>query len=163
MSDTLQAVLHAAAYTGLALILLTWIGNVACRILFDLAGLGVEAGLEEDAENAPGADPLHLPSETEPNPSDADSPPAGWIIGWLERLVLALGIVLQSWQVVAAVIALKSVARFKELDKQGFAEYFLVGSLFSLLWAVLVTSLWMAYDGMYGLDLRSLLMRMIAP
>ena len=58
-----------------------------------------------------------------------------------------------SWEVVAAVIALKTVARFKELDDQRFAEYFLVGSLFSILWAVLITSAWLVYDHRVGIDL----------
>ena len=33
----------------------------------------------------------------------------------------------------------ETVARFKELDERLHAEYFLVGSLFSILWAVGVT------------------------
>ena len=94
---------HGAIYTIVALVLLTGVGNIACRLLFASAG---------------------LKSETSETTSDVQ--PAGWIIGWLERTVLAAGIVTQSWEVLAAVIALKTVARFKELDNQRFAEYFLV-------------------------------------
>jgi hypothetical protein len=61
-----------------------------------------------------------------------------------------------SWEVLAAVIALKTVARFKELDDRKFAEYFLAGSLFSILWAVVVTSLWLAYDRYAGLGVLDL-------
>lgn len=123
---------HAAAYTIVALVLLTGVGNIACRLLFSSAGLKSES------------------SET-----TSDLKPAGWIIGWLERTILAIGIVTQSWEVLAAVIALKTVARFKELDDQKFAEYFLVGSLFSVLWAVIVTSAWLAYDRHFGFDIRT--------
>ncbi|MGF0536877.1 hypothetical protein ACQQ2Q_02705 [Agrobacterium sp. ES01] len=51
-------------------------------------------------------------------------------------------------------IALKTVARFKEMDERDFAEYFLVGSLFSILWTMFVTSAWLAYDHKLGSDLR---------
>ena len=61
----------------------------------------------------------------------------------------------------AAVIALKTVARFKELDDQRFAEYFLVGSLFSILWAVLITSAWLVYDQRVGIDLRGEVAKLI--
>lgn len=114
-----------------ALIGLTWVGNLACRVLFRLTGLAEKAG----------------------NDSTGDAP-AGRVIGSLERLVLAIGIITQSWPVFAAVIALKSVARFRELDDKTFAEYFLVGSLFSILWAVLVTGTWLWVDATWGLDLQ---------
>lgn len=117
----------------LALIGLTWVGNLACRLLFRLTGLAEKGG---DAETG-----------------DA---PAGRVIGSLERLVLAIGIITQSWPVFAAVIALKSVARFRELDDKTFAEYFLVGSLFSILWAVMVTAAWLWADATLGSDLQSL-------
>ncbi len=127
-----MTLVHGAAYTIVALVLLTGVGNIACRLLFSSAG---------------------LKSETSENTGDLQ--PAGWIIGWLERTVLAIGIVTQSWEVLAAVIALKTVARFKELDDQRFAEYFLVGSLFSVLWAVIVTSAWLTYDRHFGFDIRT--------
>lgn len=127
-----MTLVHGAAYTIVALVLLTGVGNKACRLLSSSAGLKSET------------------SET-----TGDVQPAGWIIGWLERTVLATGIVAQSWEVFAAVIALKTVARFKELDDQKFAEYFLVGSLFSVFWAVIVTSAWLTYDRHFGLDIRT--------
>jgi hypothetical protein len=117
---------------AVALALLTWFGNVVCRWLFSLTGLTGDSSTE-----------------------NTDIKPAGWIIGWLERLVFAVGIITHSWEVLAAVIALKTVARFKELDEQGFAEYFLVGSLFSILWAVLITTAWIGYDVHFGGNLQS--------
>lgn len=118
----------AALYTLGALVCLTTLGNSVCRVLFLLTGLTAASN---------GA-------------SDAPEPKAGRVIGSLERLVLAIGIVTQSWPVFAAVIALKSVARFKELDDKTFAEYFLVGSLFSIFWAVLVTGAWLWVDAALG-------------
>lgn len=57
-----------------------------------------------------------------------------------------------SWEMVAAVVALKTVARFKELDERLDAEYFLVGSLFSILWAIVVTAAWISFDKACGVD-----------
>lgn len=123
--------MHAAVYTISALVLLTGAGNWVCRQVFVVTGL-------RDSPVTGGTAPH----------------PAGRIIGWLERSILAIGILSHRWEVLAAVIALKSVARFKDLDDRKFAEYFLVGSLFSVLWAIVITSGWMAYDHRYGIDIR---------
>jgi hypothetical protein len=115
--------LHAAISIILFLYLLTTVGNHACRQMFILTRL-----------------------KSDPSQDASEELRAGRVIGALERLVLSLGILTHSWEVLAAVVALKTVARFKELDDRKFAEYFLAGSLFSVLWAVAVTSLWVAYD-----------------
>jgi len=135
--------MHAAVYTISALVLLTGAGNWVCRQVFSLTGLK-DTGLKDSAVT--GGTAAH---------------PAGRIIGWLERSILAIGILSHRWEVLAAVIALKSVARFKDLDDQRFAEYFLVGSLFSVLWAIVITSGWMAYDYRYGIDIRSNVAKML--
>jgi hypothetical protein len=122
---------HAIAYTVLAIFMLTWGGNWICRKIFKLTGL-TDATLET------------------PGPSHS----AGRVIGILERLILAVGIVVHSWEILAAVIALKTVARFQKMDQREFAEYFLVGSLFSILWALVVTSAWSAYDHRFGINIR---------
>lgn len=127
----MQQTLHALGYTTVGYFLLTWFGNVLCRLIFNLTGLkDATAGNDEPAHNA------------------------GRWIGTLERIILATGFVLQRWEILAAVIALKTVSRFKDLDKRDFAEYFLIGSLFSILWAMLVAGAWQAYDHSVGVDLR---------
>lgn len=132
--------LHCALYSGLALWLLTGVGNGACRSLLSLTGM-------KEAMAA-------TPEETYS---------AGRIIGWLERLILAIGIIAHSWEVLAAVIALKSVARFKELDTKLPAEYFLVGSLFSVFWAMLITGAWLSYDQRFGIHLRETAVHLLQP
>jgi len=121
----------AFLYTAVALILLTWEGNLICRGIFHLSGLKDSIA--------------HLPTAAHN---------AGRWIGVFERLILATGIIVHSWEILAAVIALKTVARFKDMDERNFAEYFLVGSLFSILWTMLATSAWIAYDHNAGIDLR---------
>jgi hypothetical protein len=61
----------------------------------------------------------------------------GRIIGLLERTFLYFLIIWNQIGAIAILIALKSLARFKELDDKNFAEYFLVGSLLSLFAAAL--------------------------
>lgn len=126
------------AYTAIALLLLGTGGNYACKLLFRITGLHGSTG-------------------------QGSIPKAGRIIGWLERTVIALGVVCGSWEVIAAVIALKTVARFKELDEQIPAEYFLVGSLFSLTWAVSVTGAWLAVDQKLGTNIGAEVRSLIKP
>lgn len=75
---------------------------------------------------------------------------AGRYIGALERTLIVIGILVRSWEVIAAVVALKSVARYKELDTKLTAEYFLVGSLVSILWAIVVGVALVWYDENLG-------------
>jgi len=80
----------------------------------------------------------------------ADRPPAGGIavptaelargrlIGVLERAVVLTLVLLGQFGALGLVLAAKSVARFKSLDDRDFAEYFLIGTLTSVLVALLV-------------------------
>ena len=137
----MMEIAHGVAYSVVALLLLTGGGNWACRRMFVLSGLKVAAGDGDGKGDTAQA--------------------AGWIIGWLERLLLAIGILSRSWEIIAAVIALKTVARFRELDHREFAEYFLVGSLFSVIWAFAVTAGWLAYDRHLGIDIRGQLITVV--
>lgn len=62
----------------------------------------------------------------------------------------------------AGVVALKTVARVKELDERLDAEYFLVGSLFSILWVIAITIAWVIYDTTCGHGLSGVLVQTIA-
>lgn len=58
-------------------------------------------------------------------------------IGILERTFVYFLVIFNQIGAIAVIIALKSLARFNELNKKSFAEYFLIGSLLSLLVAAL--------------------------
>lgn len=62
----------------------------------------------------------------------------GRMIGFLERALALTLIFVGEYAAIGLIIAAKSLARFKALDNREFAEYFLVGTLASLLLAVLV-------------------------
>jgi hypothetical protein len=62
---------------------------------------------------------------------------AGMYIGWLERSLVLTAMILRSPATVGLVLAAKSIARFPEMGKsERFAEYFLIGTLLSLLAAI---------------------------
>jgi hypothetical protein len=126
------------------LFLLTVGGNFACRVALTRSGVRPKP-LTKDASSRPG-----------------DTLQAGRMIGSIERILIMIGLVARSWEVLVAVIALKTVARYKELDEQIEAEYFLIGSLVSILWAVLVTLAAISMDKSFGFDLSTALNEAIA-
>jgi len=65
----------------------------------------------------------------------------GKVIGNLERLLIYLLIQLDMLGLITLTVGLKAVARFKKLEERDFAEYFLIGTLSSLLFAVSVAVL----------------------
>ena len=56
----------------------------------------------------------------------------GATIGALERLLIVGFILVGLDAAVGFVIAVKTIARFKQLDDRGFAEYYLLGTLASV-------------------------------
>ncbi len=120
-------------------IFLLWqAGNQFCRLVL----------------NAASAPPL--PPTSEKEPPETDQPAgrqtgqhtiaAGRVIGVLERILIFLGVIFGRWEIIAGVVALKTVARYKELDDQLNAEYFLIGSLASIFWAALTAFAFVMFD-----------------
>ena len=60
----------------------------------------------------------------------------GKVIGNLERLLIYFLVQLNLPAMVTLIVGLKAVARFKQLEEREFAEYFLIGTLSSLLFAL---------------------------
>lgn len=147
-------IVHAFGSLLIALLLLTFVGNAMCRRLLIHTGLQAarDTLLARHKGHEPGA-------ETAKAAAPALTPGAGAWIGGLERLLIAAGLVSGAWEILAAVIALKTVARFKEIDQQIHAEYFLVGSLFSIVWAFAVAQAWRLYDAAWGVDVVARLAR----
>ncbi|MDX8046200.1 DUF3307 domain-containing protein [Gracilibacillus sp. S3-1-1] len=57
----------------------------------------------------------------------------GKLIGYVERLLVIILTAIGAYQSIAFIIAAKSIARFKQLDDRNWAEYFLLGTLSSIL------------------------------
>lgn len=65
----------------------------------------------------------------------------GTWIGYLERLAIVAAIAIGHHEIIAAVIAIKGLGRFSELDAPEARERFIVGTLVSLIWAALCGAL----------------------
>ena len=123
--------LQIAAYVAL-IALLTVGGNLVCKGVLRLSA-----------------------TKTPPETGEAITLRAGRVIGVLERLLIFVGLTASSWEILAGVVALKTVARYSKLDEQSKAEYFLIGSLASILWAVLLTCAILIYYSAWGLGMLS--------
>jgi hypothetical protein len=121
------ATLQISVYVVLA-VLLTFGGNLVCKWVLRLSA-----------------------TKSPPETGETITLRAGRVIGVLERILIFVGLAASSWEILAGVIALKTVARYSKLDEQNKAEYFLIGSLASILWAVIVTVAAALYDRHLGL------------
>ncbi|MBU0520147.1 hypothetical protein KJ564_14565 [bacterium] len=74
-----------------------------------------------------------------PYRSDADSglAGAGTQIGILERIMALTFVLLGEYNAIVLIFTAKSIARFEELKDRQFAEYYLIGTLASILFALL--------------------------
>jgi len=62
------------------------------------------------------------------------------VIGILERIFVYFAVMLNEYSIIGFIVAAKAFARFKELDKKAFAEYVLIGTLASILIALIAAS-----------------------
>jgi hypothetical protein len=65
----------------------------------------------------------------------------GTWIGYLERLAIVGAIAVGHFEIIAAVIAIKGLGRFSELDNAEARERFIIGTLVSMTWAALCGAL----------------------
>lgn len=83
-----------------------------------------------------------LPAPATTSKAAATAPPrevlrGGTWIGYLERLAVIGAVALGHYEIVAAVIAIKGLGRFSELDAPETRERFIIGTLVSMIWAAL--------------------------
>ena len=63
---------------------------------------------------------------------------AGSVIGILERIFTLTLVLIGQYTAIALILTAKSIARFEELKNRKFAEYYLIGTLSSILFSVIV-------------------------
>ncbi|MGL5351794.1 MAG: DUF3307 domain-containing protein [Clostridium sp.] len=68
---------------------------------------------------------------------DAGAPNGGFTIGILERIFILISIVINYPMMIGFILTVKSVARFKKLSNDSFAEYFIIGTFLSFIPAIL--------------------------
>ncbi len=62
---------------------------------------------------------------------------AGMYIGWLERILILTAVIMRSPATIGLVLTAKSIVRYQEMKSGRFAEYFLIGTLVSIVLAIL--------------------------
>ena len=68
-----------------------------------------------------------------------ENPNVGSMIGMLERVIVAVLLLCNQYSAIGLVLTAKSIARFKQLEEKDFAEKYLIGTLSSLLIALVMT------------------------
>ena len=66
------------------------------------------------------------------NPADEKTLNAGAAIGFLERIIVAVLVLLGATSAIGFVLTAKSVARFKQFEDTTFTERYLIGTLLSV-------------------------------
>lgn len=83
-------------------------------------------------------------------------------IGFIERVLYFIGITTQNWTLISIVIIFKTIARYKEIDKQIKAEYFLIGSLLSLLSAIIISVVFISFDKIHNLGITNYILSLVS-
>lgn len=82
------------------------------------------------------------PKSSDTSDTDTTEYNAGRVIGMLERyLMYTVLLAANSYNAIGFIVAVKGIARFKQMDERHFAEYVLVGTLASTLAAIAVAGL----------------------
>ena len=117
-------------------------------------GVATAASAPASVAVGPGGDPAAAPVPAPPlaaDPAGDLAPTAvpsgapariGATIGAFERLLIVTFVLVNAIAAVGFVIAAKTLARFKQLDDRGFAEYYLLGTLASV--SVAIASAYLA-------------------
>lgn len=74
--------------------------------------------------------------QDEATQGDDTVPGAGAIIGNMERIISAVFLATNNIASIALIYTAKSIARFKQMEDKQFAEYYLIGTLYSILFVV---------------------------
>lgn len=146
-----------AAIVITAYLLATFAGSAVVRLVLARHPLQEPSPTERPQSSPPHLEPPQpeppQPNQSEPArqgtrdgarpdagdlPDRPDSARMGHTIGVLERALGLSMVLLDAWAGLAGILAAKSIARFKDLEQRAFGEYFLVGTLTSLLVTVLV-------------------------
>lgn len=93
--------------------------------------------VEPATTGTPASVPHRLDESRAPTDPGSKTPSGrGRVIGILERWLVLTLLLVGQWGVIGFVLAAKSIARFDQLKEQTFAEYYLIGTLLSVLFAI---------------------------
>jgi len=107
--------------------------NLIVRLVFEVFGF---SPLEAAGESSAGY-PAGVIAARVTAPAVKDEYQAGRMIGILERIFVYYAVLQGVYAIIGFITAAKAFARFKELEKRAFAEYVLIGTLISVLIALI--------------------------
>ncbi|MBX9470521.1 hypothetical protein [Microcella sp.] len=121
---------------GLALI-----GIVAGGPLATLVLAAATRGGAPDGDHGGIIVPVATGGTARTKPSTREVLRGGLTIGYLERVIVVAAVLVGRWELLAGLIAIKGLGRFRDLDAGAATERFIIGTLVSLTWAGLCGAL----------------------
>ncbi len=117
---------------GIVLMHLIWVSGQFIKVIMNTLQL---RPFEENTTNL-SKQGSQLTENSAPLPSVEKEPQTGLYIGWVERALIGILMVMGIYTGLALLATLKTLARFKQLEKRANAEYFILGTLLSILLGV---------------------------
>ena len=117
---------------GIVLMHLIWVSGQFIKVIMNTLQL---RPFEENTTNL-SKQASHLTEISVPLSSVEKEPQTGLYIGWVERALIGILMVMGIYTGLALLATLKTLARFKQLEKRTNAEYFILGTLLSILLGV---------------------------
>lgn len=117
---------------GIAFMGLIWVSGQLIKVILNTLQL---RPFEENAANISGQMPKLAESTAQPSAVKKE-PQTGLYIGWVERALIGVLMMMEIYTGLALLATLKTLARFKQLEKRANAEYFILGTLLSILLGV---------------------------
>ncbi len=115
--------------------------NLIVRLVFEVFGFSPL----ETSSASPATNPAGFTAARITAPAMKDEFQAGRMIGILERIFVYYAVLQGVYAIIGFITAAKAFARFKELEKRAFAEYVLIGTLISVLIALMTA--WLSIPG----------------
>ena len=117
---------------GIVLMHLLWVSGQFIKVIMNTLQL---RPFEENTTNL-SKQASELTENSAPLSSVKKEPQTGLYIGWVERALIGILMVMGIYTGLALLATLKTLARFKQLEKRTNAEYFILGTLLSILLGV---------------------------
>lgn len=115
---------------GLALVGVVAGGPIATLVL-----AAATRGSAPDGDHGGIIVPVQSGSTARAKPTTREVLRGGLTIGYLERAIVVAAVLVGRWELLAGLIAIKGLGRFRDLDAGAATERFIIGTLVSLTWA----------------------------
>lgn len=130
------------ALGAICVIGLVWVsGHLVKNILGSLRLRSFESLKKAELENSAAPEPGNSPTQTEIRDAQPAEASTGLYIGYLERLLVGVFMVSGIYTGLGLLGTLKTLARFKQLENREVTEYFILGTMLSMLLGMLFGAL----------------------